>query len=66
MQLLEISAMDIIAKGKSYISTREKAAKKVLDKALKIRLGRGFYGECLVICFLPSNLSSSSMCATLL
>ncbi|KAK9949900.1 hypothetical protein M0R45_005410 [Rubus argutus] len=46
-QLLEISAMDVIAKGKSYISTRQKAANKVLDKALKIRLGRGFYGECL-------------------
>ncbi|XP_024182194.1 uncharacterized protein LOC112187572 isoform X2 [Rosa chinensis] len=46
-QLLEISATDVIAKGKSYISARQKAANKLLDKALKIRLGRGFYGECL-------------------
>ncbi|KAM5577588.1 hypothetical protein ABKV19_008101 [Rosa sericea] len=46
-QLLEISATDVISKGKSYISARQKAANKLLDKALKIRLGRGFYGECL-------------------
>ncbi|XP_024182201.1 uncharacterized protein LOC112187575 isoform X3 [Rosa chinensis] len=46
-QLLEISATDVIAKEKSYISAHQKAANKLLDKALKIRLGRGFYGECL-------------------
>ncbi|XP_024031742.1 uncharacterized protein LOC21397918 [Morus notabilis] len=46
-QLLEISAADLIAKGNSYISRREKATKKLLDKAFKVRLGRGFYGECL-------------------
>lgn len=58
--------MDVIAKGKSYISTRQKAANKVLDKALKVRLGRGFYGECLVNCFLPSNFFFLSICATFL
>ncbi|XP_050385978.1 uncharacterized protein LOC126802398 [Argentina anserina] len=46
-QLLEMSATDVIAKGKSYVSSRQKVANKLLDKALKIRLGRGFYGECL-------------------
>ncbi|KAM1759971.1 hypothetical protein ACFX12_002896 [Malus domestica] len=46
-QLLEINAVDVIAKGMSYISARQKAANKLLDKVLKIRLGRGFYGECL-------------------
>ncbi|XP_004288081.1 PREDICTED: uncharacterized protein LOC101309289 [Fragaria vesca subsp. vesca] len=46
-QLLEISATDVILKGKSRISARQKSANKLLDKALKIRLGRGFYGECL-------------------
>lgn len=40
--------MDLIAKGNSYISTRQKAAEKLLNKVFKVRLGRGFYGECLV------------------
>lgn len=48
LQLLEINAVDVIAKGMSYVSARQKAANKLLDKVLKIRLGRGFYGECLV------------------
>ncbi|GMN58312.1 hypothetical protein TIFTF001_027409 [Ficus carica] len=34
-QLLEISAADLIAKGNSYISVREKAAKKLLDKGVR-------------------------------
>ncbi|CAL5434496.1 unnamed protein product [Camellia sinensis] len=46
-QLLEISSADLIGKGISYISTRQDAVKKLLDKAFKVRLGRGFYGECL-------------------
>ncbi|KAI7992783.1 hypothetical protein LOK49_LG12G00640 [Camellia lanceoleosa] len=46
-QLLEISSADLIVKGISYISTRQDAAKKLLDKVFKVRLGRGFYGECL-------------------
>ncbi|XP_042498730.1 uncharacterized protein LOC122077043 isoform X2 [Macadamia integrifolia] len=48
-QLLEISSMDLIAKGNSYISARQNAANKLLDKAFKVRLGKGFYGECLGI-----------------
>ncbi|PSS26174.1 Phosphatidylcholine translocator like [Actinidia chinensis var. chinensis] len=46
-QLLEISSADLIEKGNSYMSTRQNAAKKLLDKVFKVRLGRGFYGECL-------------------
>ncbi|OMO85304.1 hypothetical protein CCACVL1_10287 [Corchorus capsularis] len=46
-QLLEISSSDLVAKGNLYISSRQIAANKLLDKAFKIRLGRGFYGECL-------------------
>ncbi|KAF3435869.1 hypothetical protein FNV43_RR22961 [Rhamnella rubrinervis] len=46
-QLLGLSAVDLIAKGNYYTSTRQKAAEKLLDKLFKVRLGRGFYGECL-------------------
>ncbi|KAM6595566.1 hypothetical protein CsatA_006090 [Cannabis sativa] len=46
-QLMEINSADLIAVGNSYISTREKAAEKLLNKAFKVMLGRGFYGECL-------------------
>ncbi|GFY90107.1 hypothetical protein Acr_07g0003040 [Actinidia rufa] len=46
-QLLEIRCADLIEKGNSYMSTRQNAAKKLLDKVFKVRLGRGFYGECL-------------------
>lgn len=49
-QLLEIDAGDMIAKGYSYTCARQDEANKLLDKAFKIRLGRGSYGECLV-CF---------------
>ncbi|XP_039125006.1 uncharacterized protein LOC120261258 [Dioscorea cayenensis subsp. rotundata] len=48
-QLLELNSTDLIAKGKAYNNTREDAAKKLLDKAFMIRLGRGLYGECLAI-----------------
>lgn len=41
--------MDLIAKGNSYISSRQNAAKRLLDNVFKVRLGRGFYGECLVM-----------------
>ncbi|KAL7002966.1 hypothetical protein U1Q18_004126 [Sarracenia purpurea var. burkii] len=46
-QLLEISSEDLIGKGNSYMYTRQDAAKKLLDKVFKVRLGRGIYGECL-------------------
>lgn len=48
LQLLDISAVDALAKGNAYNSIRQKAANKLLDNVLKVRLGRGFYGECLV------------------
>ncbi|RDY06681.1 hypothetical protein CR513_09296, partial [Mucuna pruriens] len=41
------SAEDLIANGNSYLSTRQNAASKLLEKVFRIRLGRGFYGECL-------------------
>jgi hypothetical protein len=40
--------VDLIAKGNSYISSQQNAANQLLDKVFKVRLGRGFYGECLV------------------
>lgn len=50
LQLLEISAVDLISKGNSYISSCQHAASNLLklNKVFKVRLGRGFYGECLV------------------
>ncbi|XP_026658079.2 uncharacterized protein LOC103701218 isoform X3 [Phoenix dactylifera] len=48
-QLLEIDAGDMIAKGYSYTCARQDDANKLLDKAFKIWLGRGLYGECLAI-----------------
>ncbi|XP_058069492.1 uncharacterized protein LOC131218745 isoform X2 [Magnolia sinica] len=45
----EMSSIDLIAKGKSYSFSRKDAANKLLGKAFRIRLGRGFYGECLGI-----------------
>ncbi|KAH9694794.1 Heat shock protein [Citrus sinensis] len=45
--LLEINSVDLIAKGNSDISSRQSAANKFLDKVFRVRLGRGFYGECL-------------------
>jgi len=49
LQLLELSAEDLIDKGYSYRSARQNAASKLLEKVFRVRLGRGFYGECLVI-----------------
>ncbi|KAJ6424512.1 hypothetical protein OIU84_025316 [Salix udensis] len=46
-ELLEISPVDIIEKGNSNISSRWADASKLMDKVVKVRLGRGFYGECL-------------------
>ncbi|KAJ8768933.1 hypothetical protein K2173_023928 [Erythroxylum novogranatense] len=46
-ELLAMNAIDLISKGKSYISSREDGASKLLDKVFKVRLRRGFYGECL-------------------
>lgn len=57
-QLLEIDAGDMIAKGHSYTCARQDAGNKLLDKAFKIRLGRGLYGECLVCFILLLNAGS--------
>ncbi|XAR73037.1 hypothetical protein NMG60_11019888 [Bertholletia excelsa] len=46
-QLLEMSPSDLIDQGNTHILTRQDAAKKLMDKIFKVRLGRGFYGECL-------------------
>ncbi|KAG6466047.1 uncharacterized protein LOC122037411 [Zingiber officinale] len=48
-QLLQLNSADLIAKGNLYTRSREDAASKLLEKALKIQLGRGFYGECLAV-----------------
>ncbi|XP_028782112.1 uncharacterized protein LOC114738238 [Neltuma alba] len=46
-QLLELTAEDLVAKGNSHLSSRQSAANKLLGKFFRVRLGRGFYGECL-------------------
>ncbi|XP_057759056.1 uncharacterized protein LOC130979602 isoform X2 [Arachis stenosperma] len=46
-QLLELSAEGLIAKGNAHVSSRQDAASKLLQKVFRVRLGRGFYGECL-------------------
>ncbi|KAL1196273.1 hypothetical protein V5N11_005420 [Cardamine amara subsp. amara] len=50
-QLLRVNSRDLIAYGNSYFSSRLIDAKKLLklNKAMKISLGRGLYGECLGI-----------------
>lgn len=49
LQLLELSVEGLIAKGNSSLSARRNAASKLLEKVFRVRLGRGFYGECLVM-----------------
>lgn len=46
---MELSVEELIAKGNSSISARRNAASKLLEKVFRVRLGRGFYGECLVM-----------------
>ncbi|KAL8541725.1 hypothetical protein ACS0TY_002832 [Phlomoides rotata] len=46
-QLMELSSVDLITKGNTYLSSRQTDAKKLLHKIFKVQLGRGFYGECL-------------------
>ncbi|CAA7399542.1 unnamed protein product [Spirodela intermedia] len=48
-QVLEIDPTELIAQGNSRMSSRLDPARKLLGKEFKIRLGRGFYGECLCI-----------------
>ncbi|WCJ18175.1 hypothetical protein M5689_000549 [Euphorbia peplus] len=46
-ELLEIYSTDLIVKGNSIISSHESSARKLIHKVFKVRLGKGFYGECL-------------------
>lgn len=46
-QLTEICCSDLIIKGNTYLSNRQTDASKLLHKVFRIKLGRGFYGECL-------------------
>lgn len=46
-QLLEMCVKELITKGNSKILTQKDAAKEFLEKTFVLRLGRGFYGECL-------------------
>ncbi|PIA51923.1 hypothetical protein AQUCO_01000057v1, partial [Aquilegia coerulea] len=48
-QLLEVSPIDLVTRGNIYFSSRHNAANKLLDRAFKVCLGRGLYGECLGI-----------------
>ncbi|KAF9611874.1 hypothetical protein IFM89_036657 [Coptis chinensis] len=48
-QLLEVNHMDLITRGNTYIHSCQDAVNKLLDRAFKLRLGKGFYGECLGI-----------------
>ncbi|XP_051146382.1 uncharacterized protein LOC127261977 isoform X2 [Andrographis paniculata] len=46
-KLLEICPTDLITRGNDYLSRRKTAAKKLLHKVFRVKLGRGIYGECL-------------------
>ncbi|XP_021717224.1 uncharacterized protein LOC110685070 isoform X2 [Chenopodium quinoa] len=46
-QLLEMNVKALLTKGNSEISAQKDAAKVFLEKSFELRLGRGFYGECL-------------------
>ncbi|KAL5705505.1 hypothetical protein ACHQM5_023803 [Ranunculus cassubicifolius] len=46
-QLLSLNAMDLVAMGNAHLSSRQDAAKTLSDRAFKVSLGRGLYGECL-------------------
>lgn len=61
MQLLEMSIEKLINRGKSKLSTRTDLAIEYLNKPFKLRLGQGFYGECLVCSGLDQNFNSVSM-----
>ncbi|KAL9244777.1 hypothetical protein vseg_018505 [Gypsophila vaccaria] len=46
-QLLGMSTEELIARGNATMSPQKDAAQKFLEKAFRLQLGRGFYGECL-------------------
>ncbi|EPS62390.1 hypothetical protein M569_12400, partial [Genlisea aurea] len=45
--MMEICLDDVISAGKKYISCRQMEANNLLQNVFRLRLGRGFYGECL-------------------
>ncbi|KAK1417574.1 hypothetical protein QVD17_26703 [Tagetes erecta] len=46
-QLMKINVPDLVAHGSAYMAGQHSLATKFLEKVLKVRLGRGLYGECL-------------------
>ncbi|XP_047342212.1 uncharacterized protein LOC124945763 [Impatiens glandulifera] len=64
-QLLEMNCMDFVAKGNSHDNNRHDAARKLLNKVFKIRLGRGTYGECLATRADGNSELSDEMCKEL-
>ncbi|XP_078437452.1 heat shock protein isoform X2 [Wolffia australiana] len=48
-QLVEMDPAELISRGESHVSSRLDEARKLLGAEFKIKLGRGFYGECLCI-----------------
>lgn len=45
---MQISVKNLVAHGKAYFASQKCSADKLLEKVLKVKLGRGLYGECLV------------------
>ncbi|KAJ0742935.1 hypothetical protein HanPI659440_Chr10g0369861 [Helianthus annuus] len=45
--LMKISVTNLVARGSAYLASQQSLATKLLEKAFKVRLGRGLYGECL-------------------
>ncbi|KAH9606347.1 hypothetical protein KSS87_023337 [Heliosperma pusillum] len=46
-QLLGLKAEELIARGRANMSTQNETIQEFVEKGFKLRLGRGFYGECL-------------------
>ncbi|XP_074275816.1 uncharacterized protein LOC141599638 [Silene latifolia] len=46
-QLLGLKAEELIAMGRANMSTQKDTVQEFVEKGFKLRLGRGFYGECL-------------------
>lgn len=56
-QLIGMCSEDLIIKGNTYLSNRQTEASKLLNKVFRVKLGRGFYGECLVWQCFPITFS---------
>ncbi|ONK57552.1 uncharacterized protein A4U43_C09F1660 [Asparagus officinalis] len=64
-QLMKLDCDELIAKGKSYVNSRQDAANELLGKTFRIRLGRGTYGECLATRADGNSNLSHEMCLEL-